>query len=377
MKLLQPFELKGKTIKNRVGVPCMVCYDWTASDGYVTDKSISHYRALAKGGAGLICTEACAIDSFGKVCNCCLGIWEDGQIDGLRKIVAAVHEEKVPILIQIQHSGLVGYGEHTPPLNYLPEGLDPFTAQNGTIIHTPAPSDYSCTFPFDGLKRQGHEMSIETLHHYQDLFVNACIRAYQAGADGVELHGCHFYMISQFLNTQVNRRTDAYGIHPELFCTEIISRIRQATSADFIIGIRLGIFEPTLDDGIRNAKALEKAGIDYLHLSYGFQLESTETVPDDYPFNPYIYGASMIKKEVHIPVFAVNGISTPALAERILTETNVDMCFVGSGHLVNYNWTLDAMANRDVGSCLYCNFCQWRAHPGKCGGRILFERNKS
>lgn len=374
--LFEPFQLKKLTIKNRVGVPAMVCFDWTGKDGKVTGKSIDHYSALARGGAGLIVTEACAVDPAGRVSDCSLGLWEDAQQDGITALVSAVHKEGTPIIVQIQHSGLVGYGGTEQPHNYLPEGLVPFTEKFGTVLTTPAPSSYSCTFPFDGLKRNGEQMTVEDIHAVQAKFVDACVRAYTAGADGVELHGCHFYLICQFLNTNINKRTDTYGQKPELFCTEIIERVRKATSEDFIIGVRLGIFEPTLADGVAHATALEAAGADFLHLSFGFLTESVMEKPQEYPFNEFIYGADVIKKHVSIPVFAVNGIDTPELAEDILEKTHVDMCFVGTGHLVNYNWANDAKDARPVGKCLRCAFCQWRAHPDKCPGKKLLSTSR-
>lgn len=99
--------------------------------------------------------------------------------------------------------------------------------------------------------------------------MNAAVRIWKAGYDGIELHGAHRYLICQFLNPRVNKRTDEYGKQPTLFVIEIINRIREIVPDTFIIGIRLGAFEPTLADGIANAKALEKNGIDFLNISYG------------------------------------------------------------------------------------------------------------
>ncbi|MBP1736416.1 MAG: oxidase [Oscillospiraceae bacterium] len=376
MKLFEAFTLKGIPVKNRVGVPPMVCFHWTGLDGRVTENSVRHYAELAKGGAGLIISEACCISPRGRVSDCSIGIWEDSQIEGLSRLVDSVHAEGTPILLQIQHSGLVGYGETQPLHNYLPESIKPYTAQHGDVIETKGPSEYSCVFPFDGLTRRAGEMTEQEIHAVQEEFVAACVRAWKAGADGVELHGCHFYLISQFMNTRVNRRTDTYGIHPEQFCVEIMERVRKAVPKEFIIGVRLGVFEPTLEDGIRNAKALERAGADFLHMSFGFAAESEPMKPDDYPFNEFIYGAQVIRRNVSVPVFAVNGISSPEQAEEILRKTNVDMCFVGTGHLVNENWTRDAESGKDVGRCLRCSYCQWRAYPDKCPGRIVLERKR-
>ena len=130
----------------------------------------------------------------------------------------------------------------------------------------------------------------------------------------------------QFFNRRVNRRSDEYGREPERFALEILTGIRALTPKSFIIGIRLGAFEPALADGIAHAKALEEAGIDFLDISYGFQGMDEPEKPEDFPYRDVIYGAAEIKKQVHVPVFAVYGIQSPQMAEDILMRTGVEMC---------------------------------------------------
>lgn len=96
-KLFEAMNLKNLKIKNRICVPPMVCYNWVEEDGYAVQRNIDHYRAIARGGAGLIIQEATCVDPEGKLSKDQLGIWEDGQIDGLKEIADAVHEEDCPI----------------------------------------------------------------------------------------------------------------------------------------------------------------------------------------------------------------------------------------------------------------------------------------
>ena len=172
--------------------------------------------------------------------------------------------------------------------------------------------------------------------------------------------------------TNTNKRTDIYGEHPENFIIEIVEGIRTKTSADFVIGIRLGGFEPTIEDAIHNAQMLEQGGIDFIDISYGFSMEQKSFVPADYPFIDIIYAAEMIKKAVHIPVFAANGITNPEMAEDIMLKTKVDMVDIGRGFIVNPNWMKDAMEGKDTGKCLHCKRCQLFENPDKCAGKILF-----
>jgi len=320
--MFTPFQIKNISLKNRICVPPMVTLSSPKDTGIVTEKAVEHYRTFAKGGPGLIIQEATCVNKDGRLMDRQLGVWDDTQIDGLKKISDSVHDEGCHIFLQIHHAGVVGISK------------DPM-----------CPSDYSY-INNQGMKIIGHEMTLADIHSIQSDFIEAGKRAFAAGYDGIELHGCHQYLISQFFNRRVNKRTDEYGLHPEKFTIEIINGIRKITPENFIIGIRLGCFEPTLDDGINHAKILEQNGIDFLDISYGFQMEHQPYSPDGYPYQDIIYAAKKIKKAVSVPVFAVGGISTPELAESILEETKVDIVDIGRASLTNPNWANDAKSKR-------------------------------
>lgn len=347
--LFQPVSIRGLTTKNRIAVPPMVVYHWADDTGYVTDRQTAHYRKLAEGGAGLIIKEATCVTREGRLADTQLGIWEDEQIAGLQKITEAVHRHQIPIFVEIHHAGVFGF-----------------------MADTVCPSDITCTVK--GHTKQARALTLEELYDLQQAFVDAAEHAVRAGYDGIELHACHNYLISQFLNSRVNRRTDAYGEHPALFALEIIREIRRRVPESFIIGIRLGAFEPTLEDGIAHAVEFAENGVDFLDISYGFDQRSEPFKPESFPFSDRIYAAAEIKKRVPIPVFAVGEIASAQQAEAILRETGVDMVDIGRGMLVNPSWANDAQAGRDTGTCLYCKTCMWRVDADKCPGRLAFNR---
>jgi len=348
-KLFTEFNIKNVKMKNRICVPPMVV--GFRADGYVAIENIERYKILAKGGAGLIIQEATCVNSDGKLSAKQLGIWEDEQIEGLKSIVNVVHEEGCPIFIQIHHAGVVGISE------------DPL-----------CPSSYEYK-NYSGSIVVGHEMTSVDIKSIQNDFIEAARRAFAAGYDGVELHGCHAYLISQFLNKKVNKRTDEYGKNPEKFVLEIIDGIREVTPKEFIVGIRLGGFEPTIEDGIHYAKILEKNGIDFLDISYGFISEQEMHVDKEYKYSNAVYAAEKIKEEVSIPVFAVNRINSAEIAEEILNETNVDIVDIAKGFLINPNWANDAKEGKDTGKCLNCAKCVWFGQSNVCAGKVIFERN--
>lgn len=348
-QLKDDFFIRGMHVRNRICVPPMVIYHWTDDSGMVDDNHIAHYRAFAQGGAGLIIQEATCVTQEGRLADSQLGIWSDEHVAGLRKITEAVHEAGCPIIVQLHHAGIVGIN---------PNALcpDAYTLHSGDSEKT------------------GIRMTEQDIAHIQDAFIQAARRAYEAGYDGVELHGCHRYLMCQFLNHCVNRRTDKYGKNPELFIFEIMDAIRAIVPEDFVVGIRLGAFEPTLHDAIEHAKLLEEHGIDFLDISYGFTEESEPEKAEDFPYKDVIYAAAEIKKHTHVPVFAVNGIRTPADAAGVLAASDVDMVDIGRSSLVNPSWAADALAGRDAGRCLDCKVCQWRVDPARCAGRLLHER---
>ena len=371
--LFEPLSLKNISLNNRICVPPMVCFNWSDESGIVSDKHVAHYKAMAQGGPGLIIQEATCIDPVGRLANSQLGIWSDDHIPGLKRIVDAVHAEGVPILVQIHHAGIMG-------------------------LTNPAPCPSAYEFERRDFIQKGAEMTLEEIQQLRRNFAEAARRAQKVGYDGVELHGCHSYLLCQFLNKRVNRRTDKYAAGMVLV-EEILKDVRQATGPDFIVGIRLGIFEPGLADGIAHAKRLAELGIDFLDLSYGFGPESDCEKPEDFPLADVIYGAGRVKaalkeaaedgkisaaaaageiaaEAAEVPVFAVYGIQSAEQAQLALDLTDVDMVDVGRGVLVNYDWAKDAKEGRDTGKCLYCPTCMWRVDAEKCAGRKLLRSQR-
>ncbi len=348
--LFSPFALKGVKIKNRICMPPCVCYTFSDETGFVTDKNVAHYRNIARGGAGLIIQEATCIDPHGKLCRDQLGIWSDAHIPGLRRIVDAVHAEGAPIFLQLHHAGAVGVEEG-----------EMISSSAVEVVHKKR------------LKR-GREMTRAEIKSVQRAFADAAVRAVKAGYDGVELHGCHQYLICQFYNSRVNRRTDEYGEDPGLFGREVYRAVRAAVPEGFVVGMRLGAFEPTLEDGIAHARDLSGQGIDFLHISYGFSGQDEPRAPEGFPYMDVIYGAGEIKKNVSCAVFAVRSIRSAEDARGVLARTGVDMAAIGRGMLVNPAWANDAAAGRETGRCLECRECFWRIEPAACPGRKLYYR---
>ena len=281
-----------------------------------------------------------------------LGLWNDRQESGMKRITEAVRREGCRIVIQLNHAGV-----------------------NSVEQPSICSSDFS--YIRNGRKLSGREMTEEETDKVRDAFVKAAVRAERAGYDGIELHACHRYLLCQFLNKRINTRRDRYGEEEERFILEIVRDIRARTSPDFLIGVRLGAFEPELGDGIRHAEALD-GSVDFLDISYGFSGYDFPCAPKGYPYDPAVYGAEEIKKAVRTKVFAANGITSGADAAAIRERTSADMIGVGRSCLIDPAWPNHVRSHERAGKCLKCRECKWE-DPSKrddCPGKRIFERGE-
>ncbi|NLX69734.1 MAG: NADH:flavin oxidoreductase [Clostridiales bacterium] len=344
--LFSPIKIKNKEIKNRIVMPPMVYFGCAGDDGFVTEKHVRHYEARAKGGTGLIVVEAACVTRDGRLSSDQLGIWSDDHIKGLEQLVRVCHNYGATVLIQIHHAGLK-------------------TPRNVAEVAF-APSQHS-----DDTDRPVRELTIEEIKAIQNDFIKAAQRAQEAGFDGIEFHGAHGYLISQFASPITNRRTDQYGGSLEnrmRFVVEIIQQLKDMVDEDFIIGYRMGGNEPTLENGIQIAKILEAAGVDLLHVSSGISSPDypQPEVPEGFPENSIVYCGTQIKSRVNIPVIVVNGIRTPQQAEYLIENNLADMVAVGRGLLVDPDWADKAKHGSQIVPCQQCKRCLWYTDPNKC-----------
>lgn len=325
------FKLKGINIKNRIVVPPMVCFNWD-EDGKVTEKNINHYESIAKGGAGLIITEAVCVSPTGKLAPNQLEIWSDDFIEGYSKLNDAIYKENVPVIAQIHHAG----------------------AKSITEIPV-APSE------IENVKAK--ELSIEGIKEIEKQFIEGAIRIKKAGLNGVEIHGAHGYLLSYFLHPETNRRNDEYGGSIEnraRIVTNIIKEIRNSCGDDFIIGVRYGGLNPKVDEGIKLGKLFEEAGCDILHISYGIDMSGEAVIPEDLKeFNASVYSAVKIKEKVNIPVIAANEISTYERTKKLIDNNLVDFVSIGRGILADYDFVNKIEKGEEPNKCFKCKPCKW------------------
>ena len=189
-ELFSPLTLRSVTLRNRIAMSPMCMYS-AGEDGIATDFHLAHLAARAVGGAGLVITEAAAVEARGRISVNDLGLWNDAQIEPLARIVRLGKAQGAVMCTQLAHAGRKAW---TPT-----KGRGPFPAV--------APS----AIAFDAEWTTPHELTVADLDGIVAAFRTGAQRAMRAGFDAVEVHGAHGYLLHQFISPLSNRRADQYG----------------------------------------------------------------------------------------------------------------------------------------------------------------------
>jgi 2,4-dienoyl-CoA reductase-like NADH-dependent reductase (Old Yellow Enzyme family) len=326
-------------IKNRIAFAPTVKFGWSDRTGEAGDCFARHYEARAASGTGLIVVEATCISPEGRLSPDQLGLWEDGQTGGHEEITKACHRHGAVVLVQIHHGGL---GQHP---------------ECGRMV---APS----ARVKDG--REAHPLTVEEIHAIRRQFIEAAARAQKAGYDGVQLHACHGYLLNNFASPLFNHRMDCYGGNTEnrtrLGC-EIIEGIRSVCGKDFIVSVRTGGAEPSLEEGCAIADRYIAAGADLLQVSHG--MEWAYSRPEELPYSEICCMGIEIRRHVNgrVPVSVVNGIMTPEQARGLISAGLADIVDSARALLADPDWSAAVLEGTDYVPCRLCKRCLWG--PGK------------
>ncbi len=321
MNLLDEFTCKGLHLRNRVVMPPMCQYSVTRKDGYATDWHVQHYVSRAVGGAGLIIIEMTDIEPDGRITDQDLGLWEDGQMEGIKRIVDGCHSYGARVAIQIAHAGR--------------------KAQD-------APVPVSCSaLAYNEEFKVPKALDKEEIQILVEKFGQTARRAVQAGVDAIEIHGAHGYLIHQFQSRYTNHRTDEYGEDLSLFGTQVVKRVKKELPPDMPLLMRLSAIEYVdggygLEESLKFSESYVQAGVDMLHISSGGE------GPIGLGGRPGTHAAYQVpfarafKEKYGLPVIAVGKLSDIQVANAVLGNEDADLVAVGRGMLRNPYWTLEA-----------------------------------
>lgn len=378
--LFKETNISGINVRNRI--IRSATHDGLADDnGAPSDKLISKYEHLSKNDVGCIITGYAAVSRNGvSPYPRMMKIYDDSVIEKYKELTAAVHRYNTPIVLQIAHCGRQ-------------------TSSKSIGIQKVAPSNVLHAFYPDKAK----ELTDGEIYGIIDNFISAAVRAEKAGFDAVQLHGGHGYLLHDFLSPYGNRRKDSWGGCLENRCKIvelIIKGIKEKTNLPVWIKIsaednrRGGM---NIDSSIEICKRLEKAGCDAIEVSCGTVQDGMNTMrsalmPMDAVFkyrepcasfpkllnkialpaanliNPLIKqpeplenfnvdNASVIKKNVSIPVIAVGGIHKFSDMENILAEGKADFISMCRPFICEPDLAKKLRNGQPEAKCIMCNYC--------------------
>ncbi|EYE95203.1 NADH:flavin oxidoreductase/NADH oxidase [Aspergillus ruber CBS 135680] len=332
-KLFQPLSLRGVTFHNRIGLSPLCQY--SGDDGHMTDWHMAHLGGIAQRGPGFLMVEATAVQPEGRITPQDLGLWKDSQIEPLRRIIEFVHSQNQIIGVQIAHAGRkastvapwLSFNDAASekvggwPDNVKGPGSEPFTD--------------NCPIP--------QQMTKEDIEAFKAAWVAAVKRAVRAGADFVEIHNAHGYLLMSFLSPSVNKRTDEYGGSFEnriRLTLEIAKLTRESVPEDMPVFLRVSATDwleesrpndPSwrVEDTVKLAEALADSGdIDLIDVSSGgvHKDQHIHAAPAfQAPF------AIAVKKAVgnKVSVGSVGMINSAQLANSLLETDGLDFVLIG------------------------------------------------
>jgi 2,4-dienoyl-CoA reductase-like NADH-dependent reductase (Old Yellow Enzyme family) len=363
-------------IKNRF-VRSATLENMAKDTGEVTDDLIKLCSTLAKGEVGLIIPGYMYIHPLGKSYKYQTGIHKDTLIPGLKKLVDAVHKEDGKIALQIVHAGIQTF-----------EGLiGALPAGPSAEIFNPISLRYS------------REMTEEEIQVTIQAFEDAARRVVETGADAIQLHAAHGYLINQFLSPFYNRRNDQWGGSEEnqfRYLKGLIIRIKKILPNDMPFLVKMNTRDYTPEEGITPSLAAKYAewlvglGIDAIEISCGssnfsiFNMcrgdvpvqEILQCMPDSLveiaeqvfqemvgKYNleeAYNLDAAKLIKPImgNIPLILVGGLRNKVIMEEIIEKKYADFIsmsrpFIREPFLVkNFK-----EGKQDKASCISCNRC--------------------
>ncbi len=325
-RLYTPIKLRDLVVRNRIVMAPMCIYS-AGDDGCATDTHLVHYGARALGGVGLIITECVSVSPRGRLSHTDLGIWSDDQIPALRRVIQFCQRHGAAVCLQLAHSGRKSWCD---TYGVGPEELiAPSAVPQGPGWATP------------------RAMSQDDIAQAIEEYRQAARRSLEAGADTVQIHAAHGYLIHEFLSPISNRRTDGYGgtrTGRMRFMLEVADAVRDVVAPGIPVLTRLSVSDwadggITIQDSIEYARALKAHGVDMIDCSSGGILEDK---PPRMGPGYQVPFAETIRMNVDIPTIAVGSISTAEMAEEILLNERADMVSLGRELLHNPHWALDA-----------------------------------
>ncbi len=317
-------------------------------NGFVTDADVAYMKRRAEGVVGGLCfmqgvymDEARKGQGYVGQAAC----WDDKYIPGLKRLADAIHEEKAVAGFQLMDCGRVGAVE-------VDSGHGPSTVPQRLRIFKPM-----------------YEMTNAEVKEMVQQSVDAARRGVEAGFDIIEISGIVGYLISNFLSSYTNRRTDEYGGDIRGRCqamVEIIQGVKEVCGPDIPVGIRL-CSEELLDDvrgntpeeSMETYKIAEEAGADYISCTLGWQESIYPVISRDIPQGNWLHLAKRAKEHVKIPIQMAYRLFTPDRPNKAIGDGELDIWEMCRSMIADPLMPKKVLEGREdeIRHCVACNLC--------------------
>ncbi len=345
--LFKPIQIGSLLVPNRIKYAATE-ENLNGRDGYITDSGVAYMRERAKGVVGGLCyMQGVYMDKAGKGQGYVgqAAAWDDKFIPGLKRIADAIHEQRAVAGFQLMDCGRVGAVE-------VESGHGPSTVPQRLRIFKPM-----------------YEMTKAEVKEMVQQHVAAAKRGIEAGFDIMEISGIVGYLVSNFISSYTNRRTDEYGgdIRGRMQAVvEIIQGVKAACPPDMPVGIRLCL-EELLDDvrgntpeeSIESYKIAEEAGVDYISCTLGWQESIYPVISRDIPMGNWVHLAKRAKEHVKIPIQMAYRLFKPQLPNDKIGAGELDIWEMCRPMIADPLMPKKVLEGReeDIRHCVACNLC--------------------
>jgi 2,4-dienoyl-CoA reductase-like NADH-dependent reductase (Old Yellow Enzyme family) len=333
--LFEPLHLRGIEFPSRIFVSPMCQY--SCENGLANEWHLVHLGARAVGRAALVMAEATAVTADARISPRDLGIWSDAHVAALKPIFSFIEKQGAAPGIQLAHAGRKA--STSEPW----KGGHPVAVADGgwTPVYAPSP------IPFAEGYQEPRALTLEQIVAISEDFAMAARRAEAAGAELVEIHSAHGYLLHSFLSPLSNHRNDTYGGSFEnrirLLCN-VVTAVRNFWPKRYPLSVRLSCSDWveggwTIQDSVALAKVLKRLGVDVVDCSSGGVIPGVKI-----PVGPGYQAqfAERIRREAEIPTIAVGMITEPAQADHIIRTGQADAVMLAREFLRQPYWPLHA-----------------------------------
>ncbi|WP_262906542.1 NADH:flavin oxidoreductase [Tenacibaculum piscium] len=302
----------GITMKNRFMLAPLTNQQ-SHNNGQLSEDEFNWLTMRAKGGFGLVMTCASHVQEIGKGFFGQLGIFNDSLNEGHIKLAKSIKTYGSLAVIQLHHAGM-----RTP----------------SELINERS------VCPSENEKTNSRALSLEEVYELRTSFITAAVRAKKCGYDGVEIHGAHGYILTQFLSSEINKRTDQYGgslLNRARLLFEIVTGIREQCGADFLVGVRLSPERFAMDiDEIKwvSQQLIDQGNIDFLDIS----LWDCFKIPNDEKYQKSTLLEHFTSLDFKKVKWTVAGKISNAVDVQKILDAGVDFVSIGTSGILHHDF---------------------------------------